>query len=83
MSSSPEMTPMMDPRTQAKLAPMYTIDQILGHNTQGEGRIHQTQDPMSSPSIKGESVYLACLGLISLQAVYILSCADSQKIISI
>ena len=56
MSSSPEMTPMMDPRTQAKMAPLYTIDQILGHNTPGEQRIHQDQDPLPSPNIKGESL---------------------------
>ena len=54
MSSSPEMTPMMDPRTQAKLAPMYTIDQILGHNTQSQSR-HQIQDLKTSPNIKGET----------------------------
>ena len=47
---------MMDPRTQAKMAPMYTIDQILGHNTPGEQRIHQDQDTLPSPNIKGESV---------------------------
>ena len=81
MSSSPEMTPMMDPRTQAKLAPMYTIDQILGHNTKGEGRSHQ--DPMSSPSIKGESVYIACSCYISLQDVYIptLECAGVKRML--
>ena len=49
MSSSPEMTPMV------KLAPMYTIDQILGHNTQPQSR-HQTQDHKTSPSIKGETL---------------------------
>ena len=61
---------MMDPRTQAKMAPLYTIDQILGHNTPGEQRIHQDQDPLPSPNIKGESVSITRYS-VSLQALTI------------
>ena len=69
MSSSPEMTPMMDPRTQAKMAPMYTIDQILGHNTPGEQRIHQDQDTLPSPNIKGEMVSIYSYLLFRTEAL--------------
>ena len=69
--SSPEVTPVLDIRSHSKLAPMYTIDQvmmmmmimimmmmimtmytidqILGHNT-----LPSSQGPQTSPNIKGE-----------------------------
>ena len=62
MSSSPEMTPM------AKLAPMYTIDQILGHNTQSQSR-HQIQDHKTSPNIKGKGFKIRIHDIITFSMI--------------